>query len=773
MVQRTETQMPQVGQQGPAQLQVQDTFGVSRVAKDPNPDVASTLLKFGNKVAADEYNKEVQANFAAGQALRASGATLTGKEPLPSRKGFKALDAKLRAQEFLAGQKEMIDNQDNDLDPAEYSKQLGDRFKDLLSGDPETDKILTASMGQYAAELGRYHADANYKKRTSDGVNQATQDVRNHLLEIQSAKAKGDQVGEAGAREALASALTLPTVHNPQLRQQLAADLSIMGLELGDPSVINYAREAKVEFSPEQERAIASASAKYNTKMARDLDIKYQNDTADFEANVAGAKSVEEYRELAERYQKDWPNRATNKYMIAQEVSFRRNLAIGAKNKLFKEEMRQGNIGKIGATNKQIQATYESLRSDILEDGNLSPDQQDKAIRDIVKSNGVVINSLKTELTSGLAVPLKDGLLHPNFQEAFEKTLTYYQEMPDLTLRHLPEAQRQLFLDARAATTYGGMALGDAVSALEEHRVNRKALTRDEREDFSESITDAVGTVLGKGFFNIKHGLTTTLNNEAEVRTRLTALANIALNQGMQDPEAAVEFARTQILETHEQVGNSLVFNNGKPIAERMGVPANRVQDAMDFLYDAMEEQRPEFNRDDSVLLGDPEGNTLLVGSLNEYGVIDQVFPANLAAVGMNFKREVIRPEYIEAEQEEAAAVLHAEDTQDLIKQSQELLGWTEDQANAATSNIVGRTVTEQRVKAALEDKAEAELVQRYGIESEDELKDLKMMRAAFSPGNSLTTEQMDLLQDGKLEEYMATLGQKPGIPDEVSQDPK
>jgi GH24 family phage-related lysozyme (muramidase) len=769
-IQRQEIQLPQTGVEGPSQLQVQDSFGVSEVAPNPNRELLSTLSKFGDKVAAGELKKEAQANYAAGQALRAAGEELTGKEPAPSRKGYKALDAKLRAQQWLADQKEGVDNGDNTLDPGVYTEVLSDRFKDLLTGDAETDQILTASMGTYAAELGRYQASANYKKRTSDGVAQATADVRNHLLEINNSKNKGDVKGEAAARAALNSALTLPTVQNSTLRKQLSADLAVMGLELGDPAVLNYARENEVEFTPEQERKLASATAAYNTKQARKLDLKYQNDTADFEANVAGAKSVEEFRELAAVYQEAWPERATNKYMIAQEASFRRHLAIGAKNKLFKEEMRQGNIGKLGITDKQIQATYESIRAEVLADQTLKPEEAQAELLNVWKSNGVVINSVKTELTSGLAVPLKDGVLHPNFKPAFEKTLEHYKVAPDLTLKHLPEAQRKLFLDARAATTYGGLALGDAVSALEEHRVNRKALTRDEREDFSEGISDAVDSVLGKGFFNWEHGLTTTLQNEAEVSTRLTALANIALNQGMQDPEAAVEFARTKILETHEQVGNSLVFNDGKPITERMGIPSDRLEDAMDYFYTAVEAERPGFDRENSVLLGDPKDDSLLVGALNEYGVITEVYPANMPAIGRNFSAEVLQPEYNQYLLEEAASVQHAQDTQALIQESKDLLGWTQEDAEAAVTNTVGRLVTEQRVKSAKQNKADMDLAQRYGIESKEELGDLKMMQSAFSPGNTLTKEQIDLLNDGKLDEYMRTLGQVPGTPDAPEQ---
>ena len=96
-IQRQEIQLPQTGVEGPSQLQVQDSFGVSEVAPNPNRELLSTLSKFGDKVAAGELKKEAQANYAAGQALRAAGEELTGKEPAPSRKGYKALDAKLRA----------------------------------------------------------------------------------------------------------------------------------------------------------------------------------------------------------------------------------------------------------------------------------------------------------------------------------------------------------------------------------------------------------------------------------------------------------------------------------------------------------------------------------------------------------------------------------------------------------------------------------------------------------------------------------------------------
>lgn len=770
MPQRQEIQLPQVGQEGPAQLQVQDSFGVSRVAPDPNKEVFNTLARFGNKVAMGELQKEAQANYASGQALRAAGQELTGQEPAPTRKGYNALNAKLKAQQWVQQEKESVDNGDNALDPMEYAAQLGERFKNLLTGDAETDQILTASMGQYSAELGRYQADANYKRRTSDGVAQATQDVRNHVEAIHNAKNKGDQQGEAAAREQLTTALALPTVQNSTLRTQLAADLSVMGLEMDDPSILNHFREQGVQLSPQQERRIASATAAYNNKQNRKLNTKYQSDTAEFEANVAGAKTLEEYRELARVYQEAWPERTTDKYMISQEDSFRRNLAISAKNKYLAGMAQKGDLGSAPVSNSDRQATLENIKANIYGDNTVSPDEADKEMRDVWIRNGLVMNSLKTELTSGLAVPLLDGKLHPNFQAAYEKALAHYKDAPDLTLKHLPEEQRKLFLDVRAATTYGGQSLGDAVSALEAHRVNRASMTREEREDFSEDISDAVDSVLGKGFFNWVKNDFVTLNNVAEIRTRLTALANLALNQGMTDPEAAVEEARQKILETHEQVGNSLIFNDGKPITDRMGIPTNRLEDAMDYFYSAVERDRPNFNRDNSILLGNPKDDTLLIGALNENGVISEVFPANMPAIGANFGADILKPEHDEYLQEEAAAVRHSEDTRDLIQESQDLLGWTEADAIAATSNIIGRTVTEQRVQQArdqaAQNKADQALAQEYSVESAEELEDLKFMRNAFSPGNTLTPEQIQLLQDGKINEYMQSIGQIPGIPD-------
>lgn len=749
-IQRQAIQLPQTGVEGPAQLQVQDSFGVSRVAPNPNNDVLNTLTKFGNKVAAGEMQKEVQANYAAGQALRAAGKELTGKEPAPSRKGFKALDAKLRAQQWLADQKEGVDNGDSVLDPGVYTEVLADRFKDLLTGDAETDQILTASMGKYASELGRYQASANYKKRTADGVAQATADVRDHLLAITAAKNKGDQQGEANSRESLDGALSLPTVQNPTLRKQLYADLSVMSLESGDPAVLNYVREQGIEFTPEQERRLASATAGFNTKQNRELSLKYQRDTADFEANVAGAKSIEEFRELARVYQEAWPERVTDKYIIAQEASFRRNLAIGAKNKLMKQDYVDGDLAKRGGKPKEVQATIDAVKADVLNDPTLEPEDKDRILKGYWEKNGIIDSTLKQELTAGMSAPLLDGKLHPNFQAAYENLLGYHELQPDLALRHIPEQQRQLFLDARAATLYGGQALGDAVTTLEKHRVDRKALTRDEREDFLDDLSDATDEALGKGFFNNAHGFTTSLSNEAEIKTRLSDLANLYLNQGMQDPGAAVEAARARIMDTHEQVGNSLVYNAGMPIAERMGIPSERIQDAMDYLYSDLEATIDGFNRDDSILLGNPQDNSIIIGRLDE-GILVEAIPARLSSVGANFNAAVIKPEQEAFEREESAAAQHSEDQRAMIAEAQELLGWTKEDAEAAVGNIIGRTVTGFRINSAKRSKADQELAQKYGIESEEELADLKYMRAAFSPGNTLTEEQHRDLSDGKI----------------------
>jgi hypothetical protein len=763
MIQREAINDPNAtGVAAPSQVQAQDTYGVSKVGSNFNADTLQSIAKFGERMGVRELEKEAKANYVAGQSLRASAGALTGKEAAPTRRGFKALDAKLKAQSWLQSQKELVDNELNDDDPETYATKLADNVKQMFTGDTETDAILTESLATYSGELGRYQAEANYKKRTADGISQATGDVRNHIIAIQTARSSGDVEGESNARASLESALKLPTVQNESIRKQLAGDLAVMGLELGDPSVLNYVRSNKFPLDVDQERKIASAEASFHTQQKRKLDIKYQSDTGEFESAVLNAKTTEEFRDIAEQYQTKYPNRTTNDYIINQEAIFKRALAVSAKNKLFKSEMLAGNIGKVNVEPKQVQETFEAIRKDYLTDPTLTPDEANNAVKDVWKKNGVVIGSIKTELSSGLAVPLKDGTLHPNFQPAFEKASQYYADAPDLLSQHLGEDQLKLFLDTKAATTYGGMDLGSAVTMLEEHRVKRQELTRDQRDQFNEDISDAVGNVLGKGFFNFKHGLTTSLNNEAEVSTRLTSLANIALNQGMKDPEQAVEYARITMLKTGEQLGDAFVFNGGTPFYKRLAVPQDRVNDAMDYMYDELTKADPTIDRANTVLLGNPaDGKALLVGVKNEYGVITKVIPARMSNVGANFTTDVLEAERVQAEKDESISAQEADAGRQLIQTAIETGIYTKETAEMAHGNIIGRNVMESRVgiwqgeqddKAAVE--ADRKLAQEYGTESKEELDYLKFMKEQYTGGIMLNSKQLKLLQDGDVDGY-------------------
>lgn len=751
-----------------------DTFGASQssvfgdtTVNSAVNDAMHAIGKFGAQVGAEQINKQVKADYVSGAALRAAGEELTGKERPPSRQGYKALDAKLKTQEWYMAQKLAIDNGENDVDPLEYSQLLGTKFQDLLTGDKETDAILTASMGDLAGDLGRYHADANIKKRTADGITQATADVRNHLISIAQAKDSGDVDGEAAARASLDSALQLPTVQNPATRQKLASDLSVMALELGDPSVLNYVRKNGIALTPQQEREVAAAKAKFNQAEGRKLNIKFQNDTADFEVQGNNAKSTEEFRELRDAYAAKYPGKVTDKYLIAQEVAFRKQLAKGAQQKLFADDYANGTLGKSNASPSQIQATIEAFKSAVLGDPSLDPDDAHDMVREHWSKNGVIDDALKKELQSGLAVPLLNGELHPNFRPAFDKVNEYYKHSPDLALKHLNEDQRKLFLNIKTATESGGQTIGDAVSTLEVNRVNQKDLTREEREDYTDAIAEATDNVLGKGFFNWEHGVTTSLNNTAEISTRIKNLADLYMAQGYTDPESAVEAARIKILETHEQLGDALVFNDGKPFNERMGISPDRTEDAMDYMYEQLTAADPSIVRENTILLGNPKDNTLLIGVKNEFGVLTRTIPANMKAVGANFSTDVVQPEHQAYLDQEAAAIQNTEDKLALREEAIKSGIYTAETADAALGNIIGATVLEQRTISAREDQADLATMEKYGIESEEELEQFKVAQFAFAPGNTLTEEQIKLLQDGDTEGYLNTLN---GTVPEVAQ---
>ena len=765
----TLSEQPNTVQQGDTFARTQGSvFGDTRVSSGVN-DALQAIGKFGTQIGAAQIKKEAQADFVSGQALRAAGGELTGKERPPSRQGYKALDAKLKTQEWHQAQLLAIDNGENDIDPLDYSQSLGNKFQELLTGDAETDAILTASMGELAGNLGRYHAAANTKKRTADGITQATSDVRNHLLAIAQAKDTGDVDGESAARGSLLSALQLPTVTNPEVKQKLASDLSVMGLELGDPSVLNYVRENDIALTPQQERQVGAAKAAFNKAEGRKLDIKFQNDTADFEAQGNNAKSTEEFRELRDTYAAKHPGKVTDKYLIAQEKAFRTTLAKGAIQKLGTDMYSQGKIGQWNGTPKQVQATIEASKAAILGDPSLDPDDAQNMVRTNWSKNGVIDDSLKKELQSGLSVPLLNGELHPNFKPAFDKVNEYHKHSPDLALKHLNEDQRKLFLNVKTATESGGQTVGDAVSTLEVNRVNQKDLTREEREDYTDAIAEATDNVLGKGFFNWEHGVTTSLNNTAEISTRVKNLADLYMAQGYTDPESAVEAARIKILETHEQLGDALVFNDGKPFHDRMGVAPDRTEDVMDFMYDQLTLADIGVNREDTVLLGNPKEDTLLIGVKDENGVLQRTIVAHTASVGKEFNVQVVQPEHQAYLDQEAAAIQNTEDKLALRQEAIDSGIYTPETADAALGNIIGSTVLEQRTIAAREDKADLDTMEKYGIESEEELEQFKVAQFAFAPGNTLTKEQINLLQDGDTEGYLKTL-QEPTVQTDATQ---
>jgi GH24 family phage-related lysozyme (muramidase) len=734
-----------------------DTFGASQSSVFGNTKVSSgvndamqAIGKFGQQVGIAQIEKEAKADFVAGQALRAAGEELTGKERPPSRQGYKALDAKLKTQAWTIAQKQAIDNGDNDIDPLDYSTTLGDKFQELLTGDAETDAILTSSMGNLAGELGRYHAAANTKKRTADGITQATSDVRDHILAIQLAKDSGDVDGEAAARASLTSALTLPTVTSPEIRQKLASDLSVMALELGDPSVLNYVRENDIALTPQQERQVTAAKAKFNRSEATKLDKKYQDSTAEFEAQAVNAKSTEEFRELRDAYAEQWPNRATNKYLIAQEKAFRTTLAKGAGQKFFLGEYALGKIAQSKATPKQVQATIAASKEIILSDPNLDPDDAQQMIIRGWKKNGMKDDALAKELKAGMAVPLLDGELHPNYQPAYDKALEYYKVAPDLFKKHLDEQQLGTFLSVRNATTNGGMTIQDAVLSLEANRVNKREMTREEREDAPDLLTDAVDNIVDIAGWS-------DATNRPEIRTRVKNLAQLAMDQGtVADYESAVEWAESSIMKTHQTLGNAVIFNDGKPFWKRMGVPEEREQDVMDFMYDGLEADGLILDRDDTILLGDPKSDALLIGVKNKYGVVTHTLPASMAKVGAAFNKDVLAVEYANAQEEVAAAVQNNQDKLMLRQEAIDSGIYTAETADAALGNILGATVLEQRVQTYREGDA---LKEKYGIESDEELEQFKIVQTAFAPGKTLTPKQIALLEDGDTEGYLKTIG--------------
>lgn len=676
--------------------------------------VLNSLAKFGTEVGAVEFEKQQKAAFLQGQTMRASGEELSDSPAPPTRRGFKAMDAKIKTQEWFAAQKTLIDEGENAVDPLEYGSTVASRIKGLLTGDRELDSMITEAALPMVNDLGRYQASANVKRRTADSIAQTTADVTGSIRLLKEAQKTGDVKGEASARARLMGALKMPVISNPALRQQTYSDIAALGLEMGDPTALNYVREQGIEFSPEQERRLLSAETRYTANKKNELDTTYQYDLADMEAAVGGASSVLEVRELTSQFQEQWPERKTNDYFASLESKYR---ASRAKNMLINvrtEDYQNGDLAKVpGMTNKQHQEVVRVVEDEINNNPELTPEQKESQKQALWSDNNVVHDDKKTRWDAGMTNPFNDdGTINPDFENTYAETVAHYRKNPDLAMQHLSEENRVKFRNMYNLKEYGGMELRDAAAMVRTNRENARELTSDERKAMRKELDSQVDTVMGKGFFNSRSwtdaiGVTTPIRNEGMVRERISRLAETYMQTGYPDPEAATEAARIKIMETHEQIGDSLVYNGGQSLASRMNIGDKQLEGAIEYQKNAILEANPDFDADNLVLMGDPLSNALMFANLNENGVIVDVVSTDLAAAGAAYHNDVLVPQDAEQLRQMSAADRARARKMKLMEEAVNTGIYTEQQAEAALGNWLGSFVLESRVDSAIASEQE------------------------------------------------------------------
>lgn len=674
----------------------------------------NSLAKFGTEVGAIEYEKQQKAAFLRGQTMRAAGEEMQDTPAPPTRRGYKAMDAKIKTQEWYAAQKEAIDNGENMVDPLEYGGTVAERLKGMLTGDRELDTMITEAALPMVGELGRYQANANAKARTASAIAQTTSDVTGAVRMLKEAQKSGDQKGEANARARLMGSLKMPVISDPVLRQQTYADVAALALDMGDPTALNYVREQEIQFSPEQERKLLAAETRYTANKKGELDTQYQHSLADLEAGVATAASVLEVREMAASFQEQWPDKKTNDYFAGLETKYRNARAKNMLNNVYVEDAANGDLAKVpGLTNKQQQETLRTLFAQVNSNPELSAEEKQRQTMDLWSQNNLPFDDYKTRWDAGMTNPFQpNGEINPDFEDTYGEATAHYRKNPDLMMQHLSAENRVKYKNIHNLVEYGGMAVRDAAAMVRTNQENVRELTSDERNDIRKSIGAEVDTVMGKGFFNIRGwtdsvGVTTPIRNEGMVRERITRLAETYMQTGYPDPEAAAEAARIKIMETHEQVGDSLIYNGGQSLASRMNIGDQQLEGAIEYQKNAILESNPDFDADNLVLMGDPLSNALMFGNLNENGVITDVISTDLAAAGAAYHRDVLVPKDAEQLRQMSAAERTQARKMQLMEEAVNTGIYTEKQAEAALSNWLGSFVVQSRVDASIEAEQE------------------------------------------------------------------
>ena len=766
-------------------------------------EILDTVLKFGTDLALKDMEKKAASDYLMGQAARAVGDKLSRTAAPPTRKGFQAMDVKLESQAWFAAQKATVDAGDNKLEPTEYTAGLRDQFNAMLTGDRDTDMLKVQTLLPVIDQLSEYQTAAFTKKRLADSTTQHIQDVRTHLELMAEATENGDIATGAAQSQGLNDALATVQRMPAELQPELYKDLAIMGFDLGSPQALQWARDNKIPFNAKQEQAIRSSEAKFNKSLKTRQSIKHENALVQLDLDLSNADSLESINVAANTFREQFGDRHSDEWFANKRINAERDLNKRAGSNVLTDAVRKGEVAAVSAKPAQRQAAMQTVFEETLNDDTLSSEQKQAKVEDLIVKNGIVYDQLKVKLGAGLKSPVSP---EGNVNDAFVKSLgefnSLYTKDAKMALDHIKDDEtKAMILSIKTLSERSGYTLEEAIVLADEQRKNAKLVQPEDRKDVTGELKDAVQSYMGDSFFSARNftdtvGLTDEVANKNEITNSVNAIARILhdANPGA-EPEAIAEMAISQYKNTHEQVGNSMVYTAGKSMSDRLGVPKEYVNDAYDFAVQQVRTANPDWQGDIVVLgnpVGEDKGGSLVLGNRDpDTGMVTGTGKFTLAEMGTMYNdgplkaiRLAERTNVLEAEKE-------ARDRTALVKNAQDNLGLTKQQADAASTNWLNRWVLSKRVGAATADVTETakaerdaaymaesvkgnaeataayeEFKSRFNITHDDQIIPTETARAALEGEHGvLSDEQQQALDNGDMSTYQA-LRYKEVVPD-------
>lgn len=768
-------------------------------------EVLDTVLKFGANLAVKDMEKKAASDYLMGQAARAVGDKLSRTAAPPTRKGFEAMDAKLTSQAWFAEQKAAVDAGDNMLEPTEYVQGLRDQFDAMLTGDRDTDMLKVQTLLPVINQLSEYQTAAFTKKRIADSTSQHIMDVRTHLELMQEATENGDIATGAAQSEGLNDALATVQRMPADLQPELYKDLAVMGFDLGSPQVLQWARDNGVPFNAKQEQAIRASESKFNKALKTRQSIKHENALVQFDLDLANSDSIESINAAANVFREQFGDRHSDEWFANKRIKAIQSFNKRAGSNVLTDAVRRGEVAAVSAKPAQRQAAMQTVFEETLNDTTLSSDQAQAKVEDLIVKNGIVYDQLKVKLGAGLKSPISpEGKVNDTFLKSFGEFSSLYIKDAKMALDHIKDDEtKAMLLSIKTLSERSGYTLEDAIVLADEQRKNAKLVQPEDRKDVTKELESAVQSFMGDSFFSVRNftdtvGITDEVLNKNEITNSVNAIARILqdANPGAES-EAIVEMAINQYKDTHEQIGNSMVYTAGKSMSDRLGVPKEYVNDAYDF---AVQQVRATYNwQGNVVVLGNPvgedRGGSLVLGNRDpDTGMITGTGKFTLAEMGNIYRQGPYKAIELEKKDQDLAtriatieAVKEAEDRNALVKNAQENLGLTKQQADAASTNWLNRWVLNKRVantpaarnasEAEATAKAERdaaymaesvrgnaeatvayeEFKSRFNITHDDQIIPTETARAAFEGEHGvLSDEQQQAMENGDIPTYQA-----------------